>query len=96
MEILSWSVHWDTICGTVGRAAASDKRDLRFESSLWQFYSMSTVLKRRKEKKKIRPGMAHLKEHFFDWRIVVSLKGFTECSKLALMKVKVEGNVLAY
>ena len=32
-------------CGAVGRAVASDTRDPQFESSHWQLYRLSTVLK---------------------------------------------------
>ena len=50
-------------CGSVGRAAASNNRCPRFESSHWRtfiqkIYLLSTVLKRRKQIKR-DPGMAH-------------------------------------
>ena len=45
-------------CGTVVKAAVSDNRNLRFESSQWQFYLPSTVLNKLhwKDKNKERGG----------------------------------------
>ena len=52
------------LCGSVGRAVASDTGGPRFESSHWQkimcIYLCTTVYWKDKIKKK-RPGMAHLK-----------------------------------
>ena len=39
-------------CGTVGRAIASNARDLGLNPVISKFYLLSTVLKRQKEKKK--------------------------------------------
>ena len=50
-------------CGAVGRAVASNTRDLLFESSHWQFNSLSTALKNRIDKTKIKrkgPSIAHV------------------------------------
>ena len=51
------------LCSSVGRAVASETRGPRFESghrqNLLNICLLSTVLKRRKNKRKKRPGMAH-------------------------------------
>ena len=61
-------------CGSVGRAVASDTRDLRFESChrqtfLWKICQLSTLLKTKIKKK--RPGMPHfLQKRFSFWTVV--------------------------
>ena len=43
-------------CGSVGRAVASDTRDLRLESQHWQNFNLSIVWYKKTKIKKKRPG----------------------------------------